>query len=257
VAVDAVKASVESMTVASSQISSGNQDLSERTEQSAASLQQTASAMADITGTVTQSAATAGEAAVLSAKAVESATTGSAAANRLDSSMTSITESSRKIADITGVIDGIAFQTNILALNAAIEAARAGEAGRGFAVVASEVRSLAKRSADAAREIKDLIGQSSIQVEQGVGVSNETREALNSILVNSRGVNDLMVKMAAASAGQRDGIAQVNQAVSSLDQATQQNAALVEQSAAAAASLKDQATSLSSAMDVFAEAAVA
>jgi methyl-accepting chemotaxis protein len=250
-AIRTVKASVESMTVTSAEIASGSQDLSARTEQSASSLQETASAMEELTGTVTQSAATATQAAKLSAKAVENATTASAAATRLDTSMVSITESSKKIADITGVIDGIAFQTNILALNAAIEAARAGEAGRGFAVVASEVRSLAKRSADAAKEIKDLIDQSTSQVEQGVVVSNETRAALSSILADSKDANDLMAELASAASEQRDGIAQVNQAVSNLDHATQQNAALVEQSAAAAVSFKDQAESLSGAMSVF------
>jgi methyl-accepting chemotaxis protein len=213
--------------------------------------------MEELTGTVTQSAATAGEAAKLSAKAVENATSGQAAAARLDISMVSITKSSRKIADITGVIDGIAFQTNILALNAAVEAARAGEAGRGFAVVALEVRNLAKRSADAAKEIKDLIGEASIQVAHGVGVSNETREILASMLADSKSVSGLMAELATAAMEQRDGIAQVNQAVSNLDEATQQNAALVEESAAAAVSLKEQAKSLSGAMDVFVDEAVA
>jgi methyl-accepting chemotaxis protein len=249
--VSEVRSGVESVSTASAQIATGNQDLSSRTEQTASNLQQTASSMEQITGTVGQSADTAKQANQLAATAAEAATRGGEVVEQVVSSMQQITDSSKKIGDIIGVIDGIAFQTNILALNAAVEAARAGEQGRGFAVVAGEVRTLAQRSAQAAKEIKALIGTSVETVETGSRQVNEAGAAMSDIVTRVRRVSDLMGEISAAATEQRDGISQVNQAVTNLDQVTQQNAALVEESAAAASSLREQAHRLSEVVSVF------
>jgi methyl-accepting chemotaxis protein len=249
--VSEVRSGVESVSTASVQIANGNHDLSARTEQTASSLQQTASSMEQLTGTVSQSADTASQANQIASSAASAATRGGEVVSQVVTSMQQISGSSKKIADIIGVVDGIAFQTNILALNAAVEAARAGELGRGFAVVASEVRSLAQRSADAAKEIKVLIGTSVETVESGSRQVEEAGIAMTEIVAGVRRVTDLMAEIAAAAAEQRDGIGQVNNAVSDLDQMTQQNAALVEESAAAAGSLRDQAQRLSEVVSVF------
>ena len=246
-----VRASVESITTAAGEIAQGNQDLSSRTEQTASSLQETASSMEEMSGAVGQSADTARQANQLAASAATAAQRGGEVVARVTESMQGITESSRKIGDIIGVIDGIAFQTNILALNAAVEAARAGEQGRGFAVVAGEVRSLAQRSAEAAKEIKALIGASVDNVEQGSGLVGQTGQAMQEIVSSVSRVSDLIGEIAAAAGEQRDGIQQVNQAVTQLDQMTQQNAALVEQSAAAAQSMREQAHRLADAVSAF------
>ena len=246
-----VRVGVESVTTASSEIATGNQDLSARTEQAASSLQQTASSMEQLTGTVTQSADVARQANQLASSAAEAATRGGRVVGQVVSSMQDISASSRKIADIISVIDGIAFQTNILALNAAVEAARAGEQGRGFAVVASEVRSLAQRSAEAAREIKSLIGASVESVEAGAQLVEQTGNAMGDIVNSVRRMTDMMGEIATAATEQRDGISQVNQAVTQLDQMTQQNAALVEESAAAATSLREQAQRLATVVGTF------
>jgi methyl-accepting chemotaxis protein len=246
-----VRQGVDSVATASSQIATGNHDLSARTEQTASSLQQTASSMEELTSTVGQSADTARQANQLAASAAEAATRGGQVVEQVITNMDQITESSRRIADIIGVIDGIAFQTNILALNAAVEAARAGEQGRGFAVVAGEVRSLAQRSADAAKEIKSLIGVSVDRVESGAKLVEQTGAAMRDIVSSVQRVTDLIGEIASAAGEQRDGIAQVNLAVSNLDQMTQQNAALVEESAAAAQSLREQAGRLTEVVSVF------
>jgi len=246
-----VRSGVDSMSNASVEIATGNHDLSARTEQTAANLQQTAASMEELTATVTQSADTARQANQLASTAAQAATRGGEVVAQVVESMQHITNSSRKIADIIGVIDGIAFQTNILALNAAVEAARAGEQGRGFAVVASEVRGLAQRSAEAAKEIKNLIGASVNTVETGSGQVAQAGQTMDEIVASVRRVSDLIGEITASSNEQRDGIGQVNQAVSNLDQMTQQNAALVEESAAAAASLRDQAQRLSEVVSVF------
>jgi len=246
-----VRSGVESVSTASSEIALGNQDLSGRTEQTASSLQQTAASMEQLTGTVSQSTDTAHRARQLAGMAAQEATRGGEVMSEVVSSMSQISGSSRRIGDIIGTIDSIAFQTNILALNAAVEAARAGEQGRGFAVVASEVRSLAQRSAQAAREIKTLIGASVDTVDAGSRQVAQAGETMGAIVNSVRQVADLIAEIHAASSEQRDGIGQVNQAVSQLDQMTQQNAALVEQSAAAASSLRDQAQRLSLAISVF------
>ena len=252
-----VRNGVESVSLASSEIATGNQDLSARTEQTASNLQQTAASMEQLTATVTQSADTARQANQLAANAAQAATRGGQVVGQVVASMEQITHSSRKIADIIGVIDGIAFQTNILALNAAVEAARAGEQGRGFAVVASEVRSLAGRSAEAAKEIKQLIGASVQNVETGSQQVAEAGQSMNEIVASVQRVSDLIGEITASSTEQRDGIAQVNQAVTHLDQMTQQNAALVEESTAAATALRDQAQHLTSVVSVFNVGAVA
>jgi len=249
--VSQVRTGVESVSTASAQIATGNQDLSSRTEQTASNLQETAASMEQITGTVTQSADTARQANQLAAGAAGAAERGGQVVGRVVDSMNSISESSKKIADIIGVIDGIAFQTNILALNAAVEAARAGEQGRGFAVVAAEVRSLAQRSANAAKEIKTLIGTSVEKVEAGAQLAGEAGSSMDEIVSQVKRVTDLMAEISAAAQEQRDGIGQVNQAIGNLDQLTQQNAALVEESAAAASSMSDQARRLSEAVAVF------
>jgi len=240
-----VHSSSDSISTASAEIATGNHDLSVRTEETASQLQQAASSMVQLTGTVNQSADSARQANQLAASAAEVAQRGGQVIAEVVSTMEQINDSSRKIADIIGVIDGIAFQTNILALNAAVEAARAGEQGRGFAVVASEVRSLAQRSAGAAKEIKDLIGSSVDRVDAGSRLVGNAGSTMREIVDSVQRVSDIINEITAASAEQSDGIAQINTAVAQLDQMTQQNAALVEQSAAAAEALKDQATSLS------------
>ncbi|MDR7298323.1 MULTISPECIES: methyl-accepting chemotaxis protein [Roseateles] len=246
-----VRDAVESITTAAGEIAQGNHDLSGRTEQAASSLQQTASSMEEMSGAVGQSADTARQANQLAASAAEAAQRGGQVVAQVTQSMQGITDSSRRIGDIIGVIDGIAFQTNILALNAAVEAARAGEQGRGFAVVAGEVRSLAQRSAEAAKEIKSLIGTSVGNVEQGAVLVAQTGQAMHDIVGSVSRVSDLIGEIAAAASEQRDGIQQVNQAVTQLDQMTQQNAALVEESAAAAQSMREQAHKLAEAVSAF------
>ncbi|RUP25257.1 MAG: HAMP domain-containing protein [Curvibacter sp.] len=246
-----VRTGVDALTVASVEIANGNQDLSSRTEQTASNLQQTAASMEQLTSTVNQSADTARQANQLAGTAAQAATRGGDVVAQVVSSMQQITESSRKISDIIGVIDGIAFQTNILALNAAVEAARAGEQGRGFAVVAGEVRSLAGRSAEAAKEIKTLINASVENVESGSQQVADAGAAMSEIVSSVRRVTDLIGEITASSDEQRSGISQVNAAVGQLDQMTQQNAALVEESAAAAASLRDQAQRLTEVVAVF------
>ena len=239
-----VQESSLSIHTASVEIASGNSDLSVRTEQTASSLQQTASSMEELTGTVGQSADSARQASQLASSATQVAQRGGSVVAQVVTTMNEINASSRRIGDIIGTIDGIAFQTNILALNAAVEAARAGEQGRGFAVVASEVRSLAQRSAEAAREIKVLIGASVDKVETGSRLVTDAGSTMDEIVASVQRVSDIVAEISAAAAEQNEGIGQVNGAVSQLDRMTQQNAALVEQSAAAAESLKDQAARL-------------
>ncbi len=246
-----VRASSDSIATGSSQIAAGNGNLSQRTEVQASSLQQTAASMEELTGTVRNSAQTAQEANVLAATASRSAEDGGARVAEVVATMRDIADSSRRIADIIGVIDGIAFQTNILALNAAVEAARAGEQGRGFAVVASEVRALAQRSAQAAREIKTLIGASVEKVESGGRQVDEARQTMSEIVQQVQHVSQLIGEISGATGEQTSGIQQVNSAVTQLDQSTQQNAALVEESAAAAESLKQQAAQLTQVVSVF------
>jgi len=246
-----VRAGVGSVSIASGEIAQGNLDLSNRTEQQASSLQQTAASMEEMASTVTQSADTARTASQLATRASEVAVQGGAVVQRVVSTMAEIQTASRKIGDIIGTIDGIAFQTNILALNAAVEAARAGEQGRGFAVVAGEVRLLAQRSAEAAREIKRLISNSSERVEAGGVLVGEAGQTMGQIVDEVRRVNDLIAEISASTQEQTAGIGQVSGAVSNLDQMTQQNAALVEQSAAAAQSMAQQAQRLADAVSVF------
>jgi methyl-accepting chemotaxis protein len=249
--VGGVRGNAESVATASGQIAQGNADLSQRTEEQASNLQQTAAAMEQLAATVRQNAETAQAASQLAASASDVAARGGQVVGQVVTTMQAITDSSRRIADIIGTIDGIAFQTNILALNAAVEAARAGEQGRGFAVVAGEVRSLAQRSAEAAREIKTLIGSSVEKVNQGGALVDEAGRTMEDIVSQVRRVTDLISEISAASQEQTQGIGQVGDAVSQLDQVTQQNAALVEESAAAAESLKHQAAQLSQAVSVF------
>jgi len=249
--VDEIRQTAESIQVASAEVASGNADLSHRTEQAAASLEETASSMEQLTGAVRQSADAATQANQLASSASSVASRGGAVVAQVVSTMNEINNSSRKIADIIGVIDGIAFQTNILALNAAVEAARAGEQGRGFAVVAGEVRSLAQRSAEAAREIKSLIGNSVERVEAGSRLVGDAGTTMNEIVASVRRVSDIIGEITAVSSEQSSGIGQVSQAVTHLDKMTQQNAALVEQSAAAAESLKDQASRLAEMVGTF------
>jgi methyl-accepting chemotaxis protein len=249
--VSQVRGSSGSITTASAEIATGNQDLSGRTEQTASNLQQAASSMEQLTGAVRQSADSARQAEQLASSAAEVAARGGQVVSEVVATMNEINTSSKRIADIIGVIDGIAFQTNILALNAAVEAARAGEQGRGFAVVASEVRSLAGRSAEAAREIKVLIGASVDKVESGSRLVANAGHTMTEIVSSVQRVSDIIGEITAAASEQSDGIGQINSAVSQLDQMTQQNAALVEQSAAAAESLKDQAVRLSDVMSIF------
>jgi methyl-accepting chemotaxis protein len=246
-----VRTNSESIVTASSQIAVGNSDLSQRTEEQASNLQQTAASMEQLSGTVRTTADTASKANQLAASASAAAIKGGEVVSTVVNTMQGIDASSKKIADIIGVIDGIAFQTNILALNAAVEAARAGEQGRGFAVVASEVRSLAGRSAEAAKQIKSLIGASVEQVEVGASQVNDAGESMKSIVSEVQRVSQLISEISAASAEQSQGIIQVGHAVTQLDQVTQQNAALVEESAAAADSLKHQAKNLAELVSVF------
>jgi methyl-accepting chemotaxis protein len=246
-----IRSSTDSISTASAEIATGNQDLSARTEQTASNLQQAASSMEQLTGTVKQSADSARQANQLASSAAEVAARGGKVVSEVVSTMDEINASSKKIADIIGVIDGIAFQTNILALNAAVEAARAGEQGRGFAVVAGEVRNLAQRSAQAAKEIKGLIGASVEKVDSGSKLVADAGETMKEIVGSVQRVTDIIGEITAAASEQSDGIGQVNTAVVQLDQMTQQNAALVEESAAAAESLKAQAGQLARAVGTF------
>jgi len=250
-ALSQVRSSVDSISTASAEIASGNQDLSMRTEQTASNLQRTASSMEELTATVRQSADSARQANQLATSAAEVAARGGTVVGQVVTTMEDINHSSRKIADIISVIDGIAFQTNILALNAAVEAARAGEQGRGFAVVASEVRNLAQRSAEAAKEIKGLIGASVDKVTSGTALVQHAGSTMDEIVHSVQRVSDTIGEITSAASEQSDGIGEVNTAINQLDQMTQQNAALVEQSAAAAASLQDQAQRLAQAVAVF------
>ncbi len=242
--VEKVRASSDSIATGSTQIAMGNADLSQRTEEQASNLQQTAASMEQLSSTVKNNAEAAGRASAMAAEASSAAVQGGLAVGSVVGTMQDIAASSRKIADIIGVIDGIAFQTNILALNAAVEAARAGEQGRGFAVVASEVRSLAGRSADAAKEIKSLIGTSGEKVETGARQVHEAGTRMDQIVAQVQRVSQIIQEISAATHEQSLGIGQVGDAVTQLDQVTQQNAALVEESAAAAESLKHQAVQL-------------
>ncbi|MFZ6719362.1 methyl-accepting chemotaxis protein [Undibacterium sp. Ji49W] len=246
-----VRQSSGSIAVSSEEIATGNMDLSSRTEQQAASLEETASSMEELTSTVQQNADNARQANTLASNASEVASKGGQVVGDVVHTMSSIKESSKKIVDIIGVIDGIAFQTNILALNAAVEAARAGEQGRGFAVVATEVRNLAQRSANAAKEIKELISNSVDKVEIGSRLVDDAGKTMDEIVVSIKNVADIMAEITSASAEQRDGINQVSQAITKMDEATQQNAALVEQAAAAASSMRDQASNLNHAVSIF------
>ncbi len=249
--VGTVRLSADGVATASSEISTGNHDLSRRTEQQASSLQQTAASMEQLGGTVRQNADNASQANQLAQGASRVAQDGGTVVAEVVNTMKGIHESSRRIADIIGTIDGIAFQTNILALNAAVEAARAGEQGRGFAVVAGEVRSLAQRSAEAAREIKSLITASVEQVARGNTLAERAGGTMDEVVAAIQRVTDIMGEISAASTEQSAGVNQVGQAVTQMDQATQQNTALVEQSAAAAESLKQQASQLVQAVAVF------
>jgi methyl-accepting chemotaxis protein len=246
-----VRASSDSIATGSAQIATGNADLSQRTEEQASNLQQTAASMEQISGTVKTSAETASQANELATSASEAAVKGGEVVGTVIDTMHEIAASSKKISDIIGVIDGIAFQTNILALNAAVEAARAGEQGRGFAVVASEVRNLAGRSADAAKEIKTLISASVEKVDVGARRVNEAGASMADIVSRVQRVSHLITELSSASAEQSKGVGQIGDAVSQLDQVTQQNAALVEESAAAAESLKHQAAALAEVVSVF------
>jgi methyl-accepting chemotaxis protein len=246
-----VRSSTDAIATASGQIASGNLDLSSRTEAQASALEETASSMEEMTGTVKQNADNARHAQQLSLSAAQIAIKGGAVVSQVVETMGDINASSKKIADIIGVIDGIAFQTNILALNAAVEAARAGEQGRGFAVVATEVRNLAQRSAAAAKEIKGLIDDSVSKVDLGAKLVDQAGATMNEVVASVKQVTDIIAEITAASVEQTSGIDQINQAIMQMDDATQQNAALVEQAAAAAQSLQEQTQTLSQAVGVF------
>ncbi|MFG6488905.1 methyl-accepting chemotaxis protein [Roseateles sp. BYS78W] len=250
-ALQEVRSVVDNISTASAEIATGNLDLSSRTEQAASNLEETASAMEELTGTVRHSADSAAQANQLTGSAADVARRGGNVVAQVVNTMTDIQQSSHKIGDIIGTIDGIAFQTNILALNAAVEAARAGEQGRGFAVVAGEVRTLAQRSAEAAREIKALIGASVDRVEAGSRLVADAGSTMNEIVDSVQRVTDIVGEISTATQEQSQGIGQINLAVADLDKMTQQNAALVEQSTAAAESLKEQASRLSSVVATF------
>jgi methyl-accepting chemotaxis protein len=249
--VSGVRQGTDAIATASSEIAAGNQDLSSRTEEQASSLEQTAASMEELTSTVKQNADNARQANQLALSASEVAVKGGNVVGQVVDTMASINASSKKIVDIIGVIDGIAFQTNILALNAAVEAARAGEQGRGFAVVASEVRNLAQRSGAAAKEIKGLIDDSVGKVDMGSALVGEAGKTMAEIVGSVKRVTDIIGEITAASQEQSTGIEQVNQAIAQMDQVTQQNAALVEEAAAAAQSMQEQAASLVQAVSVF------
>jgi methyl-accepting chemotaxis protein len=249
--VSRVRSGTDAMGTASAQIAAGNQDLSSRTEQQASSLEETASSLEELTSTVKQNADNATQANKLAQSASDVANRGGAVVSQVVDTMGSINDSSKKIADIISVIDGIAFQTNILALNAAVEAARAGEQGRGFAVVAAEVRTLAQRSAAAAKEIKELINDSVEKVDAGTKLVDQAGETMHEIVESIQRVTDIMSEITAASQEQTSGIDQINQAVTQMDQVTQQNAALVEEAAAAAEAMREQAGGLAQAVGVF------
>ncbi|MFY2941664.1 methyl-accepting chemotaxis protein [Achromobacter xylosoxidans] len=250
-AVRTIRAGSETISSAAGQIAAGNTDLSSRTEEQAASLEETAASMEELASTVKQNADNARQANQLAASASEVAQRGGAVVSAVVSTMGDISASSRKISEIVSVIDGIAFQTNILALNAAVEAARAGEQGKGFAVVAGEVRSLAQRSAQAAREVKALIEASVSKVAEGANHAENAGTTMQDVVASVKRVTDIMGEIAAASQEQASGIEQVNRAVSQMDEVTQQNAALVEEAAAAAGSMQDQAHALVRAVGVF------
>ncbi len=246
-----IHTSTDSIATASNEVAAGSMDLSGRTEQAASSLEETASSMEEISGTIRHTADSARMATQLAQSAVHAATQGGQVVSQVMTTMEAITESSKRIADIIAVIDGIAFQTNILALNAAVEAARAGEQGRGFAVVAGEVRALAHRVAEAAKEVRTLISTSVEQVSSGSTLVQDAGTSMTAIVESVQRVNDIIDEISTAASEQSNGIAQVNVAVTQMDQMTQQNAALVEQSAAAAESLKDQSTRLTEVISVF------
>ena len=246
-----VRSGTDTIATASGQIAAGNQDLSSRTEEQASSLEETASSMEELTSTVKQNADNARQANQLAVSASEVASRGGTVVSQVVQTMGSINASSKKIVDIIGVIDGIAFQTNILALNAAVEAARAGEQGRGFAVVAAEVRNLAQRSAAAAKEIKTLIDDSVDKVDSGAKLVDEAGATMQEIVDSIQRVTDIMSEITAASAEQTSGIEQINQAITQMDQVTQQNAALVEEAAAASEAMQEQAGKLAQVVAVF------
>ena len=249
--VTSVRQNAEGVATASAQIAQGNQDLSSRTEQQASALEETSASMEQMGSTASQNADNARAASQLAASASSVAVQGGEVVSQVVSTMREIQHSSQKISDIIGTIDGIAFQTNILALNAAVEAARAGEQGRGFAVVAGEVRTLAQRSAEAAKEIKQLINASVERVEQGTGLVDQAGNTMQEVVRSIQRVTDIVGEISSASQEQNAGVGQVSEAVSQMDQATQQNAALVEESAAAASSLRSQAEQLVQAVAVF------
>ncbi|WP_431287779.1 methyl-accepting chemotaxis protein [Roseateles chitinivorans] len=246
-----VRGSADQIAMASAQIAQGNNDLSARTEEQASAIEETAASMEQLSATVRQNADNAQQANQLARNASEVAVRGGEVVGQVVETMRGINDSSRRISDIIGVIDGIAFQTNILALNAAVEAARAGEQGRGFAVVASEVRSLASRSAGAAKEIKQLIGDSVARVEQGTGLVDQAGATMTEVVGAIRRVSDIVGEISAASVEQSSGVTQVGEAITQMDRATQQNASLVEESAAAADSMKQQAADMVGAVAVF------